>query len=209
MGRATVGRLGRAVLAVAAAGVLAPAPAVAKDLNGKFGLGFTQTLAGVSGVHFRYWITRAWGLETAVGLSLITRDQNTTATDLDAAVAVLYSFVQRRQANLSVGLRVDLGFRSAPEAVPVRVSAAFNQQGSTRVVEADDVILQVAIEIPFQVEFFPSDNFAIHLAVGFTFSFVPTEGNILDTGVDLKPGEFEFGFGKGGILGSAGFTFYF
>ena len=42
-----------------------------KDMNGKFGLGYTQILGGVSGVSFRYWVGRKLSIEIVFNVEVI------------------------------------------------------------------------------------------------------------------------------------------
>ena len=185
----------------------------AKDMNGKFGIGFTQTIGGVSGMSFRYWVTRDVGLELDFGLSFLDSDGIRTSTEFLGAVGVFYAIVQHRTANLSIGIRGDIGFTSKPPtAAPVSVSSAVNTEVASEIPETATSLLQFNLEIPLMVEFFLSDSVALNLAVGVVLIFVPDGGPILDsTGLGIIQPETDFavGIGTGGLLGSAGFTFYF
>ena len=194
--------------------MMMPAMASAKDMNGKFGIGVSQTLGGVSGATFRYWATRSFGIEAIVGVSLVDRDGLRSSTTINGSFGVLYAFVQKRTTNLSIGARVNLGFRTAPttEAQAVRVSDAVDTQTGSTTQEASDTTLQLNAEIPIIVEYFFSDSFSVSLAFGFVVVVVPDEGAVLSVdgyGSASGPGELGFGAGTGGLFGSAGFTFYF
>jgi hypothetical protein len=192
--------------------VMAP-PAAAKDMNGKFGLGFTQTLGGVSAMSFRYWVTRDVALELDFGLSFLDSSGVRTSTEFLGAFGVMYALVQHRTANLMIGLRGDIGFRSQPPTSgSVNVSSAANTQSESAIAETDTSLVQFNLEIPLIVEYFFSDSFSINLAVGIVLIFVPEGGTILDStglGVIDADTDFAVGVGTGGLLGSAGFTFYF
>jgi len=194
--------------------LMLPAGASAKDMNGKFGIGLSQTLGGVSGATFRYWATRSFGIEAIIGVSLIDRGGLRSSTTLNSSLGVLYAFVQKRTANLSIGARLDFGFRTAPaaEAKSVRVSDAVDSQTASSTQEASDTTFQFNVEVPLIVEYFFSDSFSVTLAFGFVVVIVPDEGKVLETsghGSASEPGELGFGAGTGGLFGSAGFTFYF
>ncbi|MFT7624267.1 MAG: hypothetical protein ACI9WU_003454 [Myxococcota bacterium] len=187
------------------------APAEAKDMNGKFGVGFSQTLGGVSGLSARYFATRQLAFEIDFGASFLTNDNS---TDLLFAVAVLYAPVQHRHANLMVGVRVDLGLRTSPTSAQqtVTIGEAVNTETQSRTPEVGEATAQINIEIPLIVEFFFTDSFAINLAAGIVIVIAPEGGPILDVsgpGAVLEGGDVGIGIGAGGLLGSAGFTFYF
>lgn len=185
----------------------------AKDMNGKFGIGFTQTLGGVSGLGARYWATRRWGIEAVVGASLLDADALRVSTDILVAVGVFYGLIQHRHANLSIGFRVDLGIRARPNVARERTSVigdAVDTEGGPP--GPAETTVQINLELPLMVEYFFSDSFSIHMAVGLVAIFVPDDGLVLETtgaGAVSDTVDFGFGFGSGGLLGTAGFTFYF
>jgi hypothetical protein len=189
-------------------------PAQAKDMQGKFGLGYTQTLGGVSGLGFTYWATRKLGIETVFSVEVIDRRSLRSSTAVYSALGILYSIVQHRHANLSVGIRADLGFRTFPteRQQTVVVGDAVDTESQSVTPEATESTVHINVEFPIVAEFFFSDSFSVSLAVGMVAVFVPDEGAILETngpGATVKRDEFGFGIGAGGLLGSAGFTFYF
>jgi hypothetical protein len=204
-------RLSRVLVAIA---FVWSTPAIAKDMNGKLGIGVTQTLGGVTGIGVRYWPSKRFSLEVTVGVSLIDKDNVRSSTAVYASTGVFYAFILKRHANLSVGLRGNLGFRSTPrENVPdVSVGDAIDNETSVSALEAIEEQLQVNLEIPLLVEYFFSDSFSVNLAVGLVLVIVPDEGGLLEVngvGGTSKSGEIGFGIGAGGVFGSAGFTFYF
>jgi hypothetical protein len=189
-------------------------PTKAKDMKGKFGLGYTQTLGGVHGVSFRYWAGRKLGIETVFNMEVIDRNSLRSSTAVSAAFGILYGIVQHRHANLSVAIRADVGFRTSPteRQQTVTVGNAVNTETHSVTAEASESTFHVNLELPIIAEFFFSDSFSVNLAVGLVAVFVPDEGAILETsgpGATVNHDEFGFGIGAGGLLGSAGFTFYF
>ena len=205
----------RLLLTVAlVAATMAVSPAHAKDMNGKFGVGLTQTLGGVSGLGLRYFGTRRLAFEVDFGVSFIDRDNERASTEVLFAAGVFYALVQHRYANLMLGIRGDVGLLTTPpnSSQTVTVSEAIATQTKSTTTEVDSAALQFNIEIPLIVEYFFSDSFAINLAVGLVIIFVPKDGAILETsgpGAVVEAGDIGFGLGAGGLLGSAGFTFYF
>ena len=191
-----------------------PLAASAKDMNGKFGVGMTQTLGGVTGTSFRYWVSRAVGVEATLGVSLLDKDGVRSSTTLNGALGIFYAFVQKRTANLSIGVRANLGFRTAPSAVgqSVKVGDAVDSQGKSLTYEATQMTWQVNGEVPLMVEYFFSDSFSVNAAFGFVVVIIPDEGKVLHTtgaGAADEAGEVGFGVGAGGLFGTAGFTYYF
>ncbi len=200
-------------LALLAAVVLASTTvtpsAHAKDMKGKFGVGFTQTLGGVSGLTARYFAARRLAFELDVGASLLTK---ASSSELLLAFGILYVPVQHRHANLMIGVRGDLGIRTNQTPQPVSISDAINTETQSTTPEIGDSSVQVNIEVPIIVEFFFSDSFSINLSAGVIVIIAPSDGPILEsTGAfaEVDGGEVAIGIGTGGLLGSAGFTFYF
>jgi len=194
--------------------LLVPLSASAKDMNGKLGVGMTQTLGGVTGTSFRYWVTRSVGIETTLGVSLVERDGVRSSTTVNGALGVFYAFVQKRTANLSIGLRADLGFRTAPSAQgqSVKVDDAVNSEDESLTFEATESTLQINAEVPLMVEYFFSDSFSVNASFGFVVVIIPDEGKVLDIsglGNADNVGEIGIGVGAGGLFGTAGFTYYF
>jgi hypothetical protein len=204
----------RRSLLVALAIITVTNTATAKDMNGKFGVGYTQTIGGVGGFAFRYWATQNIGIELDFGLSFVNSDGDRSTTEFVAAVGLFYALVQHRSTNLLIGIRGDVGFRSQPaESTPVLVADGVDNQSSSTTTEASSGILQFNLEFPLMVEYFFTDTFAINLTVGIVLIFVPDGGatvlNTLGPGTVAATDTFGVGIGAGGLLGSAGFTFYF
>jgi len=183
-------------------------------MNGKFGVGMSQTLGGVTGTSFRYWVTRSVGIETTLGVSLLDRDGIRSSTTLTGSLGLFYAFVQKRTANLSIGVRADFGFRTAPsdQGQSVKVGNAVDSETESLTFEATDTTLQINAEVPLMVEYFFSDSFSVNAAFGFVVVIIPDEGRVLNTsgtGSAENAGEIGFGVGAGGLFGTAGFTYYF
>ena len=78
----------RRSLLVALAIITVTNTATAKDMNGKFGVGYTQTIGGVGGFAFRYWATQNIGIELDFGLSFVNSDGDRSTTEFVAAVGL-------------------------------------------------------------------------------------------------------------------------
>lgn len=181
------------VLAVLA--VLAASSASAKDMSGKFGVGYDQSLGGVSGLDLAYFIGDI-KLTGTISFEMFAPKKGDNPTAFAAAIGGIYQIARSENANLGVGLKLDLGFKNK---AAMGVGSSF----------------QVNIEVPIIAEYFFSDFFSIHAGTGLLFVIVPEKGCALN--VPNSPNNitnaaaqgFGFGLGNGSLLGNAGFTFYF
>jgi len=180
-------------------GLLASGPAEAKDMRGKLGIGALTSLAGANGLTIRYWASRSVGIELLGGVAVTgINEGDETRSGVAGGMQLLYVLREIGRTNLLAGLRGVVGFRGARSV----------ESG-----ERTDSLLHFAVEVPLTIEHSLSDAFSIQLSAGFVLSFVPDDGPVLDggplfLGMDDDPGT-NFGFGSGGLLGSAGFSFYF
>lgn len=177
------------------------APADAKNMHGKFGAGYSQTLLGVQGLTFGYWSGPDLQFLMTLGAGFVLDENNANTTSILTSVGFKYVLIATKFANLSAGVKLDVGWSSRQESAPVA--------GQTTV---STNVLQWGLEAPIEVEYFFSDSFSVYLATGVTFTTVPEGGPLLQqTGlgkVDQK--DFKgVGVGVGGLFGSAGFAFYF
>lgn len=213
----------RALLAVGCltAGLLGwSPPAAARDMTGKAGLGLLAPLVAERDIRtpmfsFRYWRTSV-AIELLVGFDSVVRDflQNTndstadagdstaevdgSTAEVDGSAAVsdpvrvstlrtgftlLWRVLDRKHVSASIGPRLWLSYTDLGERAE----------------------LDVRGELPFQVEYFLSDNASIIGAVGpviFTAGSLDEEGFLLsETGVTLAL--------FGGFRGGLGLTYYF
>jgi len=182
-----------AVLTTALA-LLVATSANAKDLGGKFGLGYEATLGGVQGLSLSYFVTNALAIDVLLGLQFVSPDSGDSLFGFNAAIGARYNFARAKDTNLGIGLKVDLGF----------LNKAANGGG--------DSTFQANIELPLIVEHFFGEHFAILLATGITVEIAPEKGNALTpmgTGLATPAKGFGLAFFNGGLFGSAGFKFYF
>ncbi|MBM4388462.1 MAG: hypothetical protein FJ088_12025 [Deltaproteobacteria bacterium] len=167
----------------------------ARDVGGKLGIGYDQSLGGVSGLSVKYWIDNL-GIWTTFGFDYFNPDgDGDSLVEIEAALGVIYNFVRPEEANLGIGLRGDLGFLN---------KAANNNTERT---------FHFNIEVPIVAEYFFSDHFAVHASTGFIFVLVPSSGAALTpqkSGILQSQAKgFGFGIGHGNLFANAGFTFYF
>ncbi|MCB9729476.1 MAG: hypothetical protein H6746_13475 [Deltaproteobacteria bacterium] len=191
-----------AAVALVALCCVGPAPAQAKDMNGKLGVGLEQSLGGVTGLAIRYWPGAAFGIMGVLGVDIVSvkeEDRRGLATTFTGSVGFAYNFARSLHANLSAGARLALGYESERAARledPARTSG----------------ILQVIIEVPVALEFFLSDNFSVGVATGLMFVFVPKDGAALDGeghGSTKIPRSIGIGIGSGAITGTLSAVYYF
>lgn len=213
---------GLIALPVILAGLALARPAAAKDMNGKFGVGYTQSLGGVSGLNLRYFVGDVQ-VEGTVGFDLFQPSKSAvdlgTWTSVKGSVGALYYFARSDQANLGTGLRVDLGWRSREavggEAAGECAAGDGNEACQRDAMARASSAWQVNIEVPLQAEFFFTDHFALGLATGLLFTIITQEGQApLATGTkslaaDTKKKGFGFSLGSGSLFGTASFTYYF
>jgi len=198
--------------------LLGPGDAGAKNMHGKFGVGFQRTLLAAQGLSFAYWATPKLcaGLLGGAGFARRGDKESVAIYVAGGAKYVLYA---TKFANLSVGVLLDVGWLSRwPYSYLTTVGEG---EDASTVVEhtSADSILQWGVEIPVEVEYFFSDAFSVNLATGFTFTMTPELGHdpIEDfslfeaqgLGVVTEPGDKGIGLGVGSLFGHAGFRFYF
>lgn len=178
----------------AAVALLLATSAQAKDLGGKFGLGYEATLGGAQGLSIAYWVTHALAIDALLGFQFVSPDQGDSKMALDFAIGARYNFARAKDVNLGIGLKVDLAFLNKAAA------------------GGADSVFHANIELPLIVEYFFSEHFSINLATGITVEIVPEKGKALTPmGTRIATGGKDFGFAvfNGGLFGSAGFKFYF
>lgn len=179
---------------IAVALMLLTSTAFAKDMRGKFGVGYQGSLGGAQGLGIAYWVTNALAIDAILGLEFASPDVGDTQLGFNVAIGARYNIARAKDVNLGFGILIDLGF--------------VNKAGNG----GADSSFQANIELPLTVEYFFSEHFAINLATGITIAIVPEKGEVLTPwGRTFDPGAKGFGvqFFNGGLFGSAGFKFYF
>lgn len=181
-----------AVLATVATMTLLATTASAKDVDGKFGLGYDQSLGGVSGLTARYWIGDI-GIQGILGVDFVKPDQGDSRMAFLFGLGAIYNFAKSEHANLGVGLNIDLGFANKAAMGGADSSFQFN------------------VAIPLRAEYFFSDAFAVNVATGLTVAIIPKKGQVLKDAQNsaAAPKDLGIRFGAGSLFGSAGFSYYF
>lgn len=188
----------------AACALLVATGAVATTVDGKWGIGFEETLTGIpdpsdadsafiaipaSGLaihHFRGNVN----FEAVLGGRAHLGSSSATEWAGFLALGAHYAKFRSPRANLSAGLRVVLGLHRPVDAATQAASA---------------LRLGVTVEVPLRAVFFLSDQFLIAGAVGPVAAFETASGNPLTGGSSaLKVNLF-----KGGFSGGLGFAFLF
>jgi hypothetical protein len=190
-------------------------PAAARDMNGKFGVGYEQSLGGVSGLEVRYFISD-FAISGIVGFDLFKPSNSDPRTAVQFAVGTIYNFARFEIVNLGIGVRAGAGWKNG-DAVTAERKRDAGCKGSDPcpVVQPAGNVWQVNVEIPLMAELFFTDHFSIHLATGILFTILTHESTVMKQtgtgGVVPESGEkgFGFGIGNGSLFGSAGFTVYF
>lgn len=186
-------------------------PVRAHDVDGKWGIGFEETLTAVgsrqiipitdglsgtttaaqpdiraSGLCGRWWFGNV-GVEAVFGFALHMPAEGDAEFGSFLSAGLLYSVVRAPQVNLTIGLRALGG---------VGRTNASNVSTGTR--------LGMAFEIPIRAEYFFNPQFAIAGAFGPTLAYNGDRSNPLTGGsssVDLAIARGDFG-------GGLGFTYY-
>ena len=195
-------RIGIGLLAGALVSI--SAPAFAKDMNGRFGVGGLTNTLGQQGFSFKYWAGH-------LGVNLLLGGNRTgtkyvpegadveatrTVTNLDSALRVMFNAARAKDANMYVGGGIAVGSTSTDAGV----------SGVDKAEAAE-----VAFELVIGAEYFFSNHFAVQAEVGLPIRLVGEDGPAIVGGAGTgNPG----GEGNGVVFGQvaawgAGFSFYF
>ncbi len=177
-------------------------PALAKDLNGRLGVGLEESLGGATGLAIRYWPGEAFGIGIVLGATGESGAADSSSFDFsaEAGLRLVYNFARSLHANLGFGAGVAFGSRSKVENLEI--------QGETT------SATQLNLEVPVIAEFFLSDNFSLSVATGFLFQFVGNEraGGVMDVkgqGATASKDVLAIGLGAGSIRATLGAVYYF
>lgn len=197
------------------------ANAFAKEVDGAFGIGYDQSLGGVSGIKAIYWVGDV-GIQGIFGLDFVKSKENGKPLALVFGLSTFYNFATSENANLSFGLGVDFGYANRDYEKPATFSStgavAAGQGsgqspggGSAQTGTTNDASFQVNISLPLRFEYFFSDAFAINLATGISIAIIPKKGQVLGDAANSAKKSEDVGvrLGAGSLFGNAGFTYYF
>ncbi len=193
-----------AATALALAATLSAPAATAITLDGKWGVGFEETLTGIvdtadpdspliaipaSGLAIHRFVGD-WDVELVFGARAAFASSTATRWAGFGSLGGHYSAFRSPQANLSAGIRVIAG---AYQPLDIATGGKAPMQ------------VGFAMEIPLRAVFFLSDRFVISGAVGIVGALESKTGNPLTGGKDaVKVSLF-----KGGFSGGLGFMFLF
>ncbi|MCB9613462.1 MAG: hypothetical protein H6722_13515 [Sandaracinus sp.] len=199
--------LARAVALVVALFALQGGTAEAKDNGGRFGIGVESALGfgapldenlvylglGVPGLSLDYHVSAGLQLQAIVGVSMVTGiddgpDRRDTGWQL--ALRAIPTFELSEEVNLGIPLGFGIvGFRSNPDP-----GSAGTQRFYT-------------FEAGVRPEWFIHERLSLFTSVGLVFAITDDDlGNAL--GASDRVISFDF-FGNAGLLGNAGFHFWF
>lgn len=196
--------IGRALfLGVVAATLVGTAPqAAAKDMDGRFGVGLEQSLGGVGGLGFRYFLSDAFCLDVLAGIdiSFVPKNGKTEVSwGVQGSAGFAFHFARSLHANLSLGLRLALAYRGLDALKLLNPTAT-------------DAVVDVAIEIPLGLEVWLADNLSLGASTGILLDFVPSSGAQArgsGAGSNAPAGAIGLGFGAGSVLATLTLMYYF
>lgn len=165
-----------ALLAVAAS-VAVASPASAKDLSGRFGLGYTTTLPGtgalgpssLNALSGRFWVNKQIGLEANLGYTSFSPKGGSNESGLGIGVGGMFAFVD--ETNMHVYGDVGLSFGQAA-VVSTGPTGGVNEESA------------FGITAGLGSEFFFADlpNLGFTTGVGLSYSSVSNFGSTVSLG---------------------------
>lgn len=170
----------------------------AKDMDGRFGIGIEQSLAGATGLAIRYFTSDVLALQATLGVDVVIVEGDVSAGVVGSAGAA-FQLARSQHAHLWVGLRGTLAYRSLD---------AFQIIDPT----ATDSDLHFALEIPLGLEVWLADNFSAGVATGILVNVVPGGGAQLHgdgAGTSAPPGSVGIGIGAGSVSATLSVLYYF
>ena len=186
------------VIICALAGLLQTAPAAAKEMDGRLGIGLEQSLGGASGLALRYFTSDGLALAATLGVDIVIVDGDVSA-GVAASAGFMAQLARSEHAHLSVGARLTIGYRSLD---------AFKIIDPT----ATDSDLHLAIEIPLGLEVWLADNLSVGAQTGILINIVPGGGAQLHSdgaGGNAPAGSVGIGIGAGSVTGTLFILYYF
>lgn len=169
---------------IATALLLTAGTASAKDVDGKFGVGFSQSISGTSGLGLNYWVGN-FKIGGGLGVDMFLPKDGDGTTNLGFHLHGLYAIARAQNVNLNLGLRVNLWYADPGAA---------------------DSITTFGVEIPIEVEYWFDDHFSITGHTGIIFDIIGDKGDA--SGKGRGEGS-AIGIGNGDFSGGVGFNFYF
>ncbi|MGK0358754.1 MAG: hypothetical protein ACI9U2_001047 [Bradymonadia bacterium] len=189
-------RLNTCLLAVAAIALCASS-AQAVDLDGKKGIGYTNTISGVNGFNFQMGVGNLI-LEGILGTTMATpKDFDAGGRDLSIGLGAHFQALRAQSAAWTVGGRIEINnnVNATPEGA-----------------DSQDGVTEFGISIPTRVYWFPNKNISLHVESGIQISFPPKAADTGETGNIGGPasvgGPESLGFAIFDISSGIGMTFW-
>lgn len=158
------------MLSVVGLVALSASPASAKDLTGRFGLGYDTNLPGTAGalnaVSGRYWVNKQIGIQGELGYTTFSPKGGKSSTGLGLGVGGMYSFVD--ETNMHVYGAAALAFGQAP----VTTATGLDEKSA------------IGLNLGIGTEFFFADlpNLGFSTGVGLTYWNISDYGSIVSLG---------------------------
>lgn len=188
----------------------------ARDMNQKFGIGYDQSMGGVSGLNLKYNI-KNFNISATVGFDIFKPTDSDPRTAVRFAVGAAYNFARFKSVNMGIGIRVNAGWKNSTAINAERRDALNCADGDAcpGLVTSSDV-WQVNIEVPLTAEVFLTDHFALTVSTGFVVTIVtedevvlPGSGDNPSMAMNTEKSGYGFSLGMGSLFASAGFMVYF
>ncbi|MCA9524919.1 MAG: hypothetical protein KC549_01320 [Myxococcales bacterium] len=168
---------------VVAASSLFVANAHAVDLNGKKGIGYTETINNVNGFNFQFG-TGNLILEGILGLTMgSSKDADAMGRMLTLGLGGHFQALRAEAAAWTIGARINVG----------------NAVGETpKGGDAPDGATEFGLSIPTRVYWFPNKHISLHVETGIDIQFPPKEGAVTSNAAVPEGSTFAiFDFGTG------------
>ncbi len=168
-----------------------------KDMNGKFGIGYSNSLSGAQGLGITYWTSKNLAINLLGGLEFVVDQEMDSSNVILGGLGTKFVLLSTRHANLTLGAK----------AIVAYSSDQYNYNAS----EADSHY-QFAFEIPIEAEYFVSDSMSFLFSVGISGVVMGEDAILFEQTSGLgntdKLGFTSIGIGTGGLWGFSGFVFY-
>lgn len=146
---------------------LCASSAHAVDLDGKKGLGYTQTIAGVNGLNFQMGVGNLI-LEGVLGLTQASeKDADQGLMNLGLGLGAHFQALRAEKAAWTVGGRLNIGYNQPP-------------------VKDADAITEFGISIPTRVMWFPNKHISFHVETGIDIKIPGEDGPVLGSVVGAE-----------------------
>ncbi|MEZ4469428.1 MAG: hypothetical protein R3F60_01230 [bacterium] len=153
-------KLGLFALVVAASSLFV-ANAHAVDLNGKKGIGYTDTLNGVNGFNFQFG-TGNLIIEGILGLThLSPKDNDAAGRDLTLGIGGHFQALRAEAAAWTIGGRINIGNHVDPDLG-----------------QKPEAITEFGLAIPTRVYWFPNKHISLHVETGIDIQLVGDKGTV-------------------------------